>query len=66
MTAVRDDAAIRTVTHDEGFELVEVAAQRELKMGAKEFYELWSAGKIENPDRPEVMRVVMLLPFLFD
>lgn len=56
--------AVQELTREESLALIEVAARRELKMGAEEFLQLWSEGKIEDPDRPEVLRVAMLLPLL--
>lgn len=50
------------IDRDEGWEILEEMAQRELSMSAREFIRAWQAGEIEDPDRPEVMRVWMLLP----
>lgn len=32
-------------------------------MTAEEFIKRWDAGTIEDPDRPEIIRLSMLLPF---
>ncbi len=43
-------------------QIIEEQAQETLHMSARTFIELWRAGKIENPDRPEVIDLLMLLP----
>jgi hypothetical protein len=43
---------------------LEKRARRYLHMSGREFVERWDRGEIENPDRPEVNRVSMLLPFV--
>ncbi len=49
---------------EEGWEILEEQAQKHLGMSAKEFVRAWNAGEFPDPDRrPEVMRVVALLPF---
>jgi hypothetical protein len=48
---------------DAGLELLDEAAHRYLGINGEEFVRAWDAGKFEDPDRPEVMRVAMLLPF---
>ncbi len=42
--------------------LVGRAARHYLDMSADEFLQMWERGEFEQPDRPEVMRVAMLLP----
>ena len=64
VATIRDRAEIRELSLEEGWDLLEKAAQRELHMSAKEFLETWEAGKFDDPDRPEIMRVAMLLPFI--
>lgn len=52
------------VSTEEGWAILEEAAQRHLHMSASEFVEAWTTGKFDHkPDRPEVMHVVALLPF---
>ncbi len=45
-----------------GRRLFDDTARRWLGMSGAEFARLWKAGRIENPDRPEVLRVAALLP----
>ncbi len=45
-----------------GRRLLDETAQRWLGMSGAEFARLWKAGRIEDPDRPEVLRVAALLP----
>lgn len=48
----------------EGFELFDAQARRHLNMGGDEFIQKWDEGSFKGEvDRPEVMRVVRLLPF---
>ena len=63
MTPTVEDVIVREATREEGRQMLERAARRYLKMGADEFIAAWKAGQIVDPDRPEVVRVAMLLPF---
>lgn len=52
------------VSAEEGREIVDRAARRYLNMSGEEFVAAWDGGAFDSdPDRPEVMRVAMLLPF---
>ena len=54
---------VHFLTYQEGWEVLDRQARRYLDMSGEEFVEAWRAGKFDdNPDRPEVMRVAMLLP----
>ncbi len=54
---------IHFLTPEEGLELLDRQARRHLNMSGVEFVEAWRAGKFDDdPDRPEVMRVAMLVP----
>ena len=53
----------RVLSCEEGQKLLDRQARRYLGMSGPEFARKWKAKKIENPDRPEVMRVAFLLPF---
>lgn len=56
---------VRELSYEEGRELLESAAKRHLGMSAEEFIRAWRAGKFGDPDdRPEVLEVAMLLPFI--
>ncbi len=47
----------------QGRELFDAAARRNLGISGDDFLARYDAGEIRNPDRPEVMRVLMLRPF---
>jgi hypothetical protein len=65
MTAKEDGVEVRELSEQESWELLEKAAQRELGMSAKDFLVAWDTGNFDkDPDRPELMRVVMLLPLI--
>lgn len=49
---------------DQAQDLFHEAALYYLNMTGAEFIEAWDSGKVEDPERPEVVRVVMLLPFV--
>jgi len=57
------NGALRQLTAREGRELLDRQARRYLKMSGQEFMHRYKAGKFANVDTPQVMRVVMLLPF---
>lgn len=46
-----------------GKRLLDRQARRYLKMSGAEFRAKYRAGKIPDPDRSEVIRVAMLIPF---
>ena len=55
---------IRELTREEGLALLDREARRYLQMSAEEFIRAWEAGEFDDdPDRPDVMYVAMLLPF---
>lgn len=55
---------VQECTPEEGREMLEAAAQRHLGMTAVEFLTSWDSGEFaDNPDRPEVIKVAMLIPF---
>ncbi|MGI8551618.1 MAG: hypothetical protein ACR2PL_12665 [Dehalococcoidia bacterium] len=54
----------RELSLDEGWALLEERSQHYLQIGAREFVRRWDAGETENPDRPEIIRVAMLLSFV--
>ena len=64
MPAEVPGVTIKEVSAEEGHAILDRAARRYLNMSAEEFIAAWNAGQFDdNPDRPEVMRVAMLLPF---
>lgn len=63
--AVRVTATKRNtheLTREEGRAILDEQASRYLNMGGDAFIRAWDAGEFDqNPDRPEVMRVAMLI-----
>jgi hypothetical protein len=63
-TAPTTNGQIRELTREEGLALLDREARRYLQMTAEEFIRAWEAGEFDDdPDRPDVMYVAMLLPF---
>ncbi len=61
----KDENVVKELTLEEGWELLDKQALKYLSMSAKEFVKKWKAGEFdEDPDRPEIMHVAMLLPFV--
>jgi len=58
-----EDAGLQELTAEEGWALLEEHARRYLNLSAEEFLRRWDANEFENPDRPEVLRVAMTIPF---
>ena len=55
---------IKELTLEEGRKLLDQQARRYLHMSGEEFIRKWEAGEFDdNPDQPEIMRLVMLIPF---
>jgi hypothetical protein len=60
----KDNVPIKELSLAEGRELLDKQARQYLRMSGEEFSRRWEAGEFDdNPDRPEVMHVAMLLPF---
>jgi hypothetical protein len=58
------DGQIQMLDRNEWLKLVDRAARRSLNMSGEEFIRRWNAGEFGDPDeRPEVMRIGMLLPY---
>lgn len=53
---------IHVSTDQEWRALVDRAARYYLHMGGDEFVQAWQRGEFKDVDRPEVLRVAMLLP----
>jgi hypothetical protein len=63
-TTETTNGQVRELTREEGMELLDRAARQRLQMSGEEFIRAWEAGKFDDdPDRPDVMYVAMLLPF---
>jgi hypothetical protein len=53
------------LTQDEAYALLDREAHRRLGMSAQAFIAAWDAGQFDDdPDRPDVMYVAMLLPLV--
>jgi hypothetical protein len=64
MTVTSQVGVGETMSTEEARELLDRQARRYLDMSGDEFVAAWLAGNFaDDPDRPEVMRVAMLLPF---
>jgi hypothetical protein len=55
----------KELTRDEGSALLDRQARRLLDMSGEEFIAAWDAGDFngDTPERPEIVTLVMLLPF---
>lgn len=51
------------VTSARGKKLLDRQAKKYLNMSGAEFLAKYRAGEIPDPDRPEVIRVALLIPF---
>jgi hypothetical protein len=52
-----------SVSREEGFEILDRQARKYLGMSGDEFARQYRAGELPDPDRSEVARVAMLLPY---
>ena len=53
------------LTEEQAYDLLDREAHRYLGMSAREFIDAWDAGTFDDdPDRPDVMYVAMLLPLV--
>jgi hypothetical protein len=51
------------ITREEGIAILDRQARKYLGISGEEFVRKYRAGEIEDPDRSEVMRVSILIPF---
>jgi len=58
-----DDIQVITLTREEGMAMFDRQARERLGMSGEEFLKKWEAGEIEDPDRSDVMMLVMMIPF---
>lgn len=56
----------RTVSREEGIQLLDRQARKYLAMSGHEFTNQYRSGKIKDSDRPNVARVAALIPFSED
>lgn len=60
---VTSEHSTRELTPEQGRELLDRQAHKLLGISGSEFASAWERGEFDDdPDRPEVMRLVMLLP----
>jgi hypothetical protein len=66
MATLEDDGvAVEHISDSDGAEIVDAAARHNLGMSGEDFMAAWEAGKFDgDSDRPEIVRVAMLLPLL--
>jgi hypothetical protein len=63
MTAIRS-STVKILDKDEGRRPFDREAQRLLSISGAEFLRRWDAGEYDaDPDHPEIMSLVMLIPF---
>jgi hypothetical protein len=62
MVATRKAKQPHLLSQEERWEIFDRQSRRYLGMSGEDFLRAWDAGAMPDPDRPEVMRVVMLLP----
>lgn len=60
---VNGKTPMRVLTRKEGRRLFDRQARLLLNLSGKDFARKWERGEFEDPDRPEIMRLAMLLPF---
>lgn len=58
-----DDIQTIELTREEGIAMFDRQARERLGMSGEEFLKRWEAGEIEDPDRNDVMMLVMMIPF---
>ncbi len=57
------DSGYKYISREEGVQLLDEHARTYLGMSGEEFVRRYLAGEIEDPNRSEVTRVAMLIPF---
>lgn len=55
--------SVRELDQQEGWELLDRQARRQLDMSGEQFVRAWEAGEFDGVDDPAVIDVAMLLPF---
>jgi hypothetical protein len=61
--SAEDEAAVRFLTPEEAWEVLDRAARRNLGMSGAAFIAAWDAGRFDDdPDRPALIREAMLCP----
>jgi hypothetical protein len=63
-TVPESDIAVRDLTREESRAILDQQARRYFHMSGEEFIRAWESGQFDDdPDRPYLMRVAMLVPF---
>ena len=65
-TVAAEDRNIRELTDEEARDLFDTAARTYLDISGEVFLSRWQSGYYKDPDQPDVMSVLMLLPFALD
>jgi hypothetical protein len=65
-TVAGEDRHIRELSDAEAWDLFDAAAHTYLEISGEEFLSRWESGYYKDPDQPDVMSVLMLLPFVLD
>jgi len=55
---------VRMLSPEEAREAFDAEARLYLSMSGDEFIAKWDAGEFEDPDRPDIMHVALLLPLV--
>ncbi|HEX5166893.1 MAG TPA: hypothetical protein VFV93_15920 [Thermomicrobiales bacterium] len=58
-----DDIQVVEISREEGIAMFDRQARERLGLSGEEFLRKWNAGEIEDPDRNDVMMLVMMIPF---
>jgi hypothetical protein len=65
MATIETPTEVQQVDEDDARAVFDEQARQNLNMSGEEFLQAWDAGEFDaDPDRPEVMRVVFLLPLV--
>jgi hypothetical protein len=58
----KSDVSVHVMTAEEAWDAFDERARQNLNMSGDDFVRAWRSGSIGNPDRPETMDVLMLMP----
>lgn len=61
--ATINTGTVKELTTKEGQDLLDEQSRKYLGISGQEFLEKWETGEFDEDDRPEIMRLVMLIPF---
>ncbi len=64
---VETNVTIEELSRDDGYAMLDRLSKQCCNMGVDDFISAWESGAFDDdPDNPEIMRLVMLLPFVQD